>query len=90
MTSTSKSDSPSLISGAKANKFTGSGSHEFMLWLSEWKKYLVYHGIHQIILEGVDSQGKSHEESTGFKVDEIEFFMNFWNTDILSERSEEI
>ena len=90
MTSISKSDSPSLISGAKANKFTGSGSHEFMLWLSEWKKYLVYHGIHQIILEGVDSQGKSHEESTGFKVDEIEFFMNFWNTDILSERSEEI
>jgi hypothetical protein len=52
-----------LISGAKANKFTGSGSHEFMLWLSEWKKYLVYHGIHQIILEGLDSQGKSHEES---------------------------
>ena len=61
-----------------------------MLWLSEWKKYLVYHGIHQIILEGLDSQGKSHEESTDFKVDEIEFFMNFWNTDILSERSEEI
>jgi len=90
MSSMSKSDSPSLISGAKANKFTGSGSHEFMLWLSEWKKYLVYHGIHQIILEGLDSQGKSHEESTGFKVDEIEFFMNFWNTDILSERSEEI
>jgi hypothetical protein len=62
-----------------------------MLWLSEWKKYLVYHGIHRIILEGLDSQRKRHhEESTDFKVDEIEFFMNFWNTDILSEKSEEI
>ena len=90
MTSTSKSDSPSQISGAKVSKFKGSGSHEFMLWLSEWKKYLVYHGIHRIILEGLDSQGKSHrEESTDFKVDEIEFFMNFWNTSILSEKSEE-
>ncbi len=87
----SKSDSPSLLSGAKVSKFRGSGSHEFMLWLSEWKKYLVYHGIHQIILEGLDSQGKSHmHESIDFKVDEIEFFMNFWNTDILSERSEEM
>ena len=92
MTSMSKSDSPSLLSGAKVSKFKGSGSHEFMLWLSEWKKYLVYyHGIHRIILEGLDSQGKSHrEESTDFKVDEIEFFMNFWNTNILSEKSEEI
>ena len=90
MTSMSKSDSPSLISGAKASKFRGSGSHEFMLWLSEWKKYLVYHGIHQIILEGLDSQGRIHIESTEFKIDEVEFFMNFWNTDVLSERSEEI
>jgi hypothetical protein len=72
MTSMSKSDSPSLISGAKASKFRGSGSHEFMLWLSEWKKYLVYHGIHQIILEGLDSQGRRHVESTEFKIDEIE------------------
>jgi len=90
MTSMSKSDSPSLISGAKASKFRGSGSHEFMLWLSEWKKYLVYHGIHQIILEGLDSQGRKHVESTEFKISEIEFFMNFWNTDVLSERSEDI
>jgi hypothetical protein len=90
MTSMSKSDSPSLISGAKVSKFKGSGSHEFMLWLSEWKKYLVYHSIHQIILEGLDSQGRRHEESTEFKIDEIEFFMNFWNTHILSERSEEM
>ena len=86
----SKSDSPSLISGAKANKFRGSGSHEFMLWLSEWKNYLTYHGIHQIILEGLDSQGRNHVESIEFKIDEVEFFMNFWNTEVLSERSEEI
>ena len=90
MTSMSKSDSPSLISGAKANKFRGSGSHEFMLWLSEWKNYLTYHGIHQIILEGLDSQGRNHVESIEFKIDEVEFFMNFWNTEVLSERSEEI
>ena len=89
MTSTSKSDSPSILSGAKASKFKGSGSHEFMLWLSEWKKYLTYHGIHRIILEGLDSQGKKHVESTEFKISEIDFFMNFWNTDVLSERSEE-
>ncbi len=89
MTSTSKSDSPSILSGAKASKFKGSGSHEFMLWLSEWKKYLTYHGIHRIILEGLDSQGKKHVESTEFKISEIEFFMNFWNIDVLSERSEE-
>ena len=86
----SKSDSPSILSGSKASKFRGSGSHEFMLWLSEWKKYLVYHGIHRIILEGLDSQGKKHVESTEFKISEIEFFMNFWNTDVLSERSEDI
>ena len=59
-----------------------------MLWLSEWKKYLVYHGIHQIILEGLDSQGKKHVESTEFKISEIEFFMNFWNTDVLSKLSD--
>jgi len=84
----SKSDS-SPVSGAKANKFKGSGNHEFMIWLSEWKKYLVYHGVHQIILEGLDSQGRRHEESTDFKVDEIDFFMNFWNIDVLSDRLEE-
>ena len=84
----SKSDSPP-VSGAKASKFKGSGSHEFMIWLSEWKKYLVYHGVHQIILEGLDSQGRRHEESTDFKVDEIDFFMNFWNIDVLSDRLEE-
>jgi hypothetical protein len=85
----SKSDSPPL-SGAKINKFKGSGSHEFMIWLSEWKKYLVYHGVHRIILEGLDSQGRRHEESTDFKVDEIDFFINFWNSDVLAGRQEEI
>ena len=86
--SLSKSDSPAV--GAKAIKFKGSGSHEFMIWLSDWKKYLVYQGVHQIILEGLDSQGKRHEESTDFKVDEIDFFINFWNTDVLKERHEEM
>ena len=46
--------------------------------------------IHQIILEGLDSQGRIHVEFTEFKIDEIEFFMNFWNTNVLLERSEEI
>ena len=50
----------------------------------------IYHGIHQIILEELDSQGRIHIESTEFKIDEIEFFMNFWNTNVLLERSEEI
>lgn len=62
-----------------------------MIWLAEWKKYLVYQGVHQIILEGLDSQGKRHSEgSTDFKVDEIDFFMNFWNSDVLKGRSDEI
>ena len=86
--SSMKSDSPPVA--VKAVKFKGQGSHEFMIWLSEWKKYLVYHGIHRIILEGLDySQGRQHQESTDFKVDEIDFFMNFWNSDILLEKQED-
>ena len=85
--SLSKTDS---LIGAKAIKFKGSGSHDFMIWLAEWKKYLVYQGVHQIILEGLDSQGRFHSESsTDFKVDEIDFFMNFWNTEVLKSRSDE-
>ena len=62
-----------------------------MIWLAEWKKYLVYQGVHQIILEGLDSQGRFHSDSsTDFKVDEIDFFMNFWNTDVLKSRSDDI
>ena len=88
----SLSNTDTLI-GAKAIKFKGSGSHDFMIWLAEWKKYLVYQGVHQIILEGLDSQGRFHSESsTDFKVDEIDFFfffMNFWNTDVLKSRSDD-
>jgi hypothetical protein len=62
-----------------------------MLWLAEWKKHLVYQGVRHIILDGLDSQGKLHyESSTDFKVDEIDFFMNFWNTDVLKGRSDDI
>ena len=82
--------SESAAAAVKVTKFKGQGSHEFMIWLSEWKKYLVYHGIHRIILEGLDSQGRRQQESsTEFKVDEIDFFMNFWNSDILLEKQEE-
>lgn len=75
--------------GAKAIRFKGSGSHEFMIWLAEWKKYLVYQGVHQIILEGVDSQGKLHDSSSNFKVFEPDFFMNFHNTNVLKGRIED-
>ena len=84
------SSSNDTSGGAKATRFKGSGSHEFMLWLAEWKKYLIYQGVHQIILQGLDSQGKVHDESsTDYKVEEIDLFMNFWNTDVLKGRSEE-
>ena len=84
------SSNDTSVIGAKAIKFRGSGSHEFMIWLAEWKKYLVYQGVHHVILEGVDSQGKSHSESsTDHKVFEPDFFMGFWNTDVLKGRADD-
>ena len=77
------SSNDTSVIGAKAIKFRGSGSHEFMIWLAEWKKYLVYQGVHHVILEGVDSQGKSHSESsTDHKVFEPDFFEDFLHSSI--------
>jgi hypothetical protein len=48
--------------------FRGSTSHDFMIWLAEWKKYLVYQGIHDIILDGTDGQGQEYDASVNFKI----------------------
>ena len=55
--------------------FRGSTSHDFMIWLAEWKKYLVYQGIHDIILDGTDGQGQEYDASVNFKIFEPEFYM---------------
>jgi len=50
---------------ATATKFKGTSGHEILIWIAEWKKFLVYQGVHHhIILDGTDSQGKSYNPSS--------------------------
>ena len=75
---------------ATVSTFRGKSSHEFMIWWAEWKKFLVYQGVHHIILDGKDSQGKIYNPSMDFKIVEPDFFMEFFNTeDIKSSNDEE-
>ena len=75
--------------GASVSRFKGSTSHDFMIWLAEWKKYLVYQGVHHIILDGVDSQGQLYNASVDFKIFEPEFFSQFYNNEIIKSQREE-
>ena len=88
MSSTSKSSSSSTV-GAAVMTFRGSSSHDFMIWLAEWKKYLVYQGIHDIILDGTDGQGQTYDASVNFKIFEPDFFMKFYNNEIINSQREE-
>ena len=87
MSSTSKSSTSSTV-GAAVMTFNGSSSHDFMIWLSEWKKYLVYQGIHDIILDGTDGQGQTYDASVNFKIFEPDFFMKFYNNEIIDFQKE--
>ena len=61
-----------------------------MIWLAEWKKYLVYQGIHNnIILDGTDGQGQEYDASVNFKVFEPDFFTKFYNNEIINSQKEE-
>ena len=75
--------------GASVSRFKGSTSHDFMIWLAEWKLYLVYQGVHHIILDGVDSQGQPYDASVDFKIFEPEFFSQFYNNEIIKSQREE-
>ena len=80
---------PSSTVGASVMTFRGSTSHDFMIWLAEWKKYLVYQGIHDIILDGTDGQGQEYDASVNFKIFEPEFYMRFYNNEIINSQREE-
>ena len=58
-----------------------------MIWLAEWKKFLVY----QIILDEKDSQArqKNYNSSMDFKIFEPDFFMKFFNTEVIKSRRDE-
>ena len=86
--SSSNSSSSSTV-GATVMKFRGSTSHDFMIWLAEWKKHLVYQGIHNIILDGIDCQGQEYDASVNFKVFEPDFFTKFYNSEIFNSQREE-
>ena len=87
--SSSNSSSSSTV-GATVMKFRGSTSHDFMIWLAEWKKHLVYQGIHNnIILDGIDGQGQEYDASVNFKVFEPDFFTKFYNNEIINSQKEE-
>jgi hypothetical protein len=76
--SSSKSSSSSTV-GATVSTFRGTSSHEFKIWLAEWKKFLVYQGVHHIILDGKDSQGKIFNPTPmDFKIFEPDLFMEFY------------
>ena len=60
-----------------------------MIWLAEWKKYLTYQGIHDIILDGTDGQGQTYDASVNFKIFEPDFFMKFYNNEIINSQKEE-
>ena len=87
--SSSNSSSSSTV-GATVAKFKGTSGHEFLIWLAEWKKFLVYQGVHHIILDGTDSQGKSYNPaSKDINIFEPDFFMEFFTTEIVKTRKEE-
>ena len=88
MSSTSKSSTSSTV-GAAVVTFKGSSSHDFMIWLAEWKKYLTYQGIHDIILDGSDGQGQTYDASVNFKIFEPDFFTKFYNNEIINSQKEE-
>ena len=83
------SSSSSSSVGASVSQFKGSTSHDFIIWLAEWKLYLVYQGVHHIILDGVDSQGQLYNASVDFKIFEPEFFSQFYNNEIIKSQKEE-
>ena len=86
--SSSNSSSSSTV-GATVCTFRGTSSHEFMIWLAEWKKFLVYQGGHHIIIDGKDSQGKNYNPSMDFKIFEPDFFTEFFNTEVIKSRKDE-
>jgi hypothetical protein len=87
--SSSKSSSSSKV-GATVSTFRGTSSHEFMIWLAEWKKFLVYQGVRHIILDGKDSQGKTYNPTPlDFKLYEPDLFMEFYNTEVIKSRRDE-
>ena len=58
-----------------------------MIWLAEWKKYLVYEGVHHhIILDGVDSQGQ--QAFVDFKIFEPDLYTQFFNNEIIKSQKE--
>jgi hypothetical protein len=89
----SSNSSSSYTVGATVSTFRGTSSHKFMIWLAEWKKFLVYQGVHHIILDGKDSQArqKNYNPSMDFKIFEPDLFMEFFNTEVIikSRRDEE-
>ena len=87
--SSSNSSSSSTTVGATVATFRGSTSHEFMIWFAEWKKFLVYQGVHHIILDGKDSRrGKNYNPSMDFKIFEPDFFMEFFNFEVIKSRKD--
>jgi signal recognition particle subunit SEC65 len=83
--SSSKSSSSSTV-GATVSTFRGTSSHEFMKWLAERKKFLVDQGVHHIILDGRDSQGKIYNPAMDFKIFEPDLFIEFFNTEVFKSR----
>ena len=55
------SNSNSIVGATTVAKFRGSTSHDFMIWLAEWKNFLVYQGVHHIILNGTEGTVKDIE-----------------------------
>ena len=53
------------------------------------EKFLVYQGVHHIILDGTDSQGKNYNSLMDFKKFEPDFFMEFFNTEVIKSRKDE-
>ena len=88
MSSTSRSLSSSTV-GATVNTFRGTSSHEFMIWLAEWKKFLVFQRVHHIILDGKDSQGKIYNPAMNFQKFEPDLLMEFFNTEVTKSRRDE-
>jgi hypothetical protein len=86
--SSSKSSSSSTV-GAFVDTFRGTSSHEFMIWLAEWKIFLVYQGVHHIILDGRDSRGKIYNPAMDFKIFEPDLFLEFFNTEVIKSRKDE-
>ena len=82
----SSNGSSSSTVGATVSTFRGTSSHEFVIWLAEWKKFLVYQGVHHIILDGKDSH---YNPSMDFKIFKPDFFMEFFNTEVIKSRKDE-